>query len=222
MVLGCYYLTTISRGAKGEGSVFGSFEEAKLAYELGAVDLRVEIEVRDQEKGGQRVKTSVGRIIFNDVLPPELRFLNKVIDKAGVKQVVTDCYKLLSHEQTAALLDSIKQLGFCYATKSGTTIAMNDIEVPQSKPKLLEEAEERIAIIENQYHRGLITDDERYNAAVGVWMEATDRITETISQTLDRYGGIYMMATSGAKGNISQIRQMAGMKGLMTDPSGKI
>ena len=155
-------------------------------------------------------------------MPPELRFLNKVIDKATIKQVVTDSYKMLTHEQTAALLDDIKQLGFRYATKSGTTIAMNDIEVPQSKPKLLEEAEERIAIIESQHHRGLITEEERYDAAIGVWIEATDRITETISQTLDRYGGIYMMATSGAKGNISQIRQMAGMKGLMTDPSGKI
>jgi DNA-directed RNA polymerase subunit beta' len=221
MVLGCYYLTTIRSGAQGEGKVFGSFEEAKLAYDLGVVDLRAEIEVREREKE-QRLKTSVGRIIFNDVLPPELRFLNKVIDKAGLKQIVTDCYKLLSHEQTAALLDSVKHLGFHYATRSGTTIAMNDIEVPESKPKLLEEAEERIAIIENQYHRGLITEGERYNAAVEVWMQATDRITETISQTLDRYGGVYMMATSGAKGNISQIRQMAGIRGLMTDPSGKI
>ena len=148
--------------------------------------------------------------------------MNKVVDKATLKQIVTDGYKLLSHEQTAALLDSIKQLGFHYATRSGTTIAMNDIEVPQSKPKLLEEAEERIAIVESQYRRGLITADEKYKAARGIWTEATDRITDTISQTLDRYGGVYMMATSGAKGNISQIRQMAGMKGLMTDPSGKI
>ncbi|MFC2008239.1 DNA-directed RNA polymerase subunit beta' [Chloroflexota bacterium] len=222
MVLGCYYLTSIRPGARGEGSVLGSFEEAKLAYELGAIDLRADIEVRDQEKGGDRVKTSVGRVIFNDILPSELRFLNKIVDKATLKQIVTDGYKLLSHEQTAALLDDIKRLGFHYATKSGTTIAMNDVEVPQSKPKLLEEAEERIAIIENQHRRGLITADERYNAAIGIWTEATDRITDTISQTLDRYGGVYMMATSGAKGNISQIRQMAGMRGLMTDPSGKI
>ncbi len=222
MVLGCYYLTTIKPGTKGEGSVFGSFEEAKLAYELGAIDLRAEIEVRDQEQRGERVKTSVGRIIFNEILPPELRILNKAVDKTGLKQIVTDSYRLLSHEQTAGLLDNIKRVGFHYATKSGTTIAMNDIEVPQSKAKLLEEAEERIAIVENQYRRGLITDDERYNAAVDIWMETTDRITDTISQTLDRYGGVYMMATSGAKGNISQIRQMAGMKGLMTDPSGKI
>jgi len=220
MVLGCYYLTTIRPGAKGEGTTFGSFDEARLACELGAVDLRVEIEVRDRER--QRIKTSVGRILFNSVLPPELGFLNQVIDKSSLKQIVTDCYKLLSNEDTAALLDNLKQLGFHYATKSGTTIAMNDIEVPQSKAKLLQGAEERVAIIESQFNRGLITEDERYNSAISVWMETTDRITDTISDSLDRYGGIYMMATSGAKGNISQIRQMAGMRGLMTDPSGKI
>ncbi|GAH77490.1 unnamed protein product, partial [marine sediment metagenome] len=154
--------------------------------------------------------------------PPELGFYNKIIDKSSLKQIVADCYKLLSNEDTAKVVDSLKQLGFHYATKSGITIAMKDIEVPQAKPKLLEEAEERITIIENQYRRGLITDDERYKSVIGVWMETTEKITETISQTLDRYGGIYMMATSGAKGNISQIRQMAGMRGLMTDPAGRI
>ena len=221
MVLGCYYLTTINPGAKGEGILFGSFEEARLAYELGVIDLGAEIEVRDQKRG-QRLKTSVGRIIFNDVLPLELGFYNKIIDKASLKQIVTDCYKLLSNEDTAVLLDNLKQLGFHYATKSGTTIAMSDIKVPQSKPKLIEEAEERVAIIENQYRRGLITEDEKYNSTIGVWMETTDKITDTISNSLDRYGGVYMMATSGAKGNISQIRQMAGIRGLMTDPSGRI
>ncbi len=222
MVLGCYYLTTIIPGAKGEGAISGSFEEAKLAYELGHIDLRAEIEVRKQQEDGQRIKTSVGRIMFNDVLPPELGFYNKTIDKSILKQIVTDCYKLLSSEDTAEVVDNIKQLGFHYATKSGVTIAMGDIQVPQSKPKLLEEAEERVAIIENQYNRGLITEGEKYNNAIGVWMETTDKISDIISKTLDRYAGIYMMATSGAKGNISQIRQMAGMRGLMTDPSGKI
>ncbi len=222
MVLGCYYLTTIGDKAKGEGTLFGSFEEAELAYELGAVDLRAEIEVRDQKGDGQRVKTSVGRIIFSDVLPPELGFYNKVVDKSGLKQIVADCYKLLSNEDTAAVLDNIKQLGFRYATQSGVTIAKNDIKVPQSKPKLLEEAEERIAIIENQYHRGLITESEKYDGSVGVWMDTTDKVTDTIRDTLDRHGSIYMMSTSGAKGNISQIAQMAGMRGLMTDPSGRI
>ena len=222
MVLGCYYLTTIKPEAKREGTVFGSFEEAKLTYELGAIDLRAEIEVRERQGGEQRIKTSVGRIIFNEVLPLELGFYNKTIDKSALKQIVTDCYKLLSNEDMAVVLDNLKQLGFHYATKSGVTIAMSDIKVPQSKPKLLAEAEERTAIIETQYHRGLITEEEKYDGVVEAWIETTDRITDTISETLDRYGGIYMMATSGAKGNISQIRQMAGMRGLMTNPSGKI
>jgi DNA-directed RNA polymerase subunit beta' len=222
MVLGCYYLTSIRHRAEEEGKVFGSFEEAKLAYEFGIIDLREEIEVRDQERGEQRIKTSVGRLLFNEVLPPEMGFYNKVIDKSTLKQIATDCCHILSDEETGRVLDSIKQLGFYYASESGITIAMNDIEVPQSKTKLLEEAEERIATIESQYHRGLITEDERYNGIVGAWMETTDNITTTISDNLDRYGGIYMMATSGAKGNISQIRQMAGMRGLMTDPAGKI
>ena len=222
MVLGCYYLTTIRPGAEGEGKIFSSFEKARLAYEVGAIDLRAEIEVKDQKTGGQRIKTSAGRIIFNEVLPPELGFYNKIIDKSILKQIVTNCCQLLSDEDMGVLLDNLKQLGFHYATKSGATIAMSDIEVPRSKPKLLEEAEERATIIENQYHRGLITEDERYSGVVGVWTQTTDKITATISDTLDRYGDIYMMATSGAKGNISQIRQLAGMRGLMTNPSGKI
>ena len=222
MVLGCYYLTDIRPSGKGESRIFGSFEEAKLAYDLDVVDLRVEIEVRDQGTDGQRVKTSVGRIIFNDALPGELGFYNKAIDKSTLKQIVTACYKLLSNEDMVAVLDELKKLGFYYATKSGTTVAMGDILVPQSKPKILKEAEEKAAIIEDQYHRGLITEDERYNGVIETWMDTTDKITDAISKSLDRYGGIYLMATSGAKGNISQIRQMAGMRGLMTNPSGKI
>ncbi|MCJ7764277.1 MAG: DNA-directed RNA polymerase subunit beta', partial [Dehalococcoidales bacterium] len=221
MVFGCYYLTVIRPGAKGEGAIFGSFEESKLCYELGAVDLRVEIEI--VQRGGQRIKTSVGRIIFNDALPPELGFYNKPIDKSILKQIVTDCYNLLgTSEGMAMMLDNLKKLGFHYATKSGITIAMSDIKVPSVKPKLLEEAEERTLIIESQYRRGLITEDERYNSVIEVWMETTDRITDAISTSMDKYGSVYMMATSGAKGNISQIRQMAGIRGLMTNPAGKI
>ncbi len=221
MVLGCYYLTTIRHEGKENGKYFGSFEEAKLAYEFGVVDLREEIDVRNKETG-ERVKTSVGRILFNEVLPAELGFFNKIIDKSTLKHIATNCCKLLPDEETGQVLDSIKRLGFHYASKSGITIAMNDIEVPASKTQMLEEAEKRVATIEDQYHRGLITEDERYNGIIGVWMETTDNITNTISDNLDRYGGIYMMATSGAKGNISQIRQMAGLRGLMTDPAGKI
>jgi DNA-directed RNA polymerase subunit beta' len=220
MVLGCYYLTTMRPGVKGEGKFFGSFDEAKLAYELGVVDFRAEIEVRDPN--GQKLKTSVGRLLFNEVLPPQMGFMNRVIDKSSIKRIVSDCSKMLGDEDMARVLDNLKQLGFRFATKSGTTIAMSDIEVPESKPKLLAEAEKKTAEIESQYHRGLITEDERYRAVVSVWTQTTDKITEAIQRSLDRYGGVYMMATSGAKGNISQIRQMAGMRGLMTNPSGRI
>ncbi len=222
IVLGCYYLTTVKEKTKGEGRVLGSFEEAKLAYELASIDLRAEIEVRDESNGGQRLKTSVGRILFNEALPPELGFYNQQIDKSVLKRIVTECSKKLTEEVMAGVLDSIKELGFRYATKSGTSIAMKDMEVPQAKGKLLEEAEERAAIIESQYEKGLIAEDERYAGVVGVWMEATDRIADATFESLDPGGSVYMMATSGAKGNITQIRQMAGMRGLMTNPSGKI
>jgi len=222
MVLGCYYLTNTRPGAMGEGMVFCDFEEAKLAYELGIISLDAEMEVRNKDGDGQRLKTSVGRILFNEVLPPEFRFYNQVMDKAALKRLVLDCYHSLGNIPTVTMLDSLKQLGFEYATKSGTTIAAKDIEVPRDKAKLLEEGDEKIAVIESQFNRGLITEDERYSSAIQVWTETTDKITETISQSLNRYGGVYMMANSGAKGNISQIRQMAGIRGLMTDPAGRI
>ena len=222
IVFGCYYLTTIKPGAKGEGKVFSNAEDAKLTYELGIIDLRAEIEVRDRSTDSEKFKTSVGRLIFNEVLPPEMGYYNKIIDKSALKHIVTECCRLLCDEDVAVILDKFKSLGFRYATKSGITIAMNDIEVPAAKTKILAQSEERIAIIENQYNRGLITEDERYNGVVSIWVETMDKITDAISKGLDRYGNVYMMATSGAKGNISQITQMAGMRGLMTDPSGKI
>ncbi|MFH0846430.1 MAG: DNA-directed RNA polymerase subunit beta', partial [Chloroflexota bacterium] len=221
IVLGCYYLTTVKPGAKGEGKKFRSFEDARLCHDLGIIDLRAEIEVR-QESNGKALKTTVGRIIFNDVLPESLRFRNEAIDKGRLKQIIVECYRVLDSEKMAEVLDKIKAMGFRYATQSGTTIALSDLKVPEIKEKLLEQAEERTAIIENQYRRGLITEDERYNGIIQVWMETTERITQAISSTLDRFGGINLIATSGAKGNISQITQMAGMRGLMTDPSGKI
>lgn len=219
MVLGCYYLTLAWPDARGQGKLFSSFEEAKLAYEAGTVDLGAEIEVRDD---GQRVKTTVGRIFFNDALPQQLRFRNKLMDKSSIKALVSECVRVLGNEGTAAVLDNLKHLGFEYATKSGISIAMNDIEEPPGRADILNEADGLVNSIEDQFSRGFITEDERYENAVQVWMETTDRITDDISGSLDRYGSIYMMATSGAKGNISQMRQMAGMRGLMTDPAGKI
>ena len=221
MVFGCYYLTTIRPKAKGEGRIFADFDEAKLASDLGELDLRAEIEVRDAT--GQRIKTTVGRIFFNDILPKELSFVNKAMDKGSLKRLITDTYQLLgSDEAMASVLDGLKQLGFKYAMRSGISIAMSDVEVPAAKPKLLEQANERISLIESQHQDGLITDEERYSRVIEVWMQITDSITRAISDSMNRQGSVYMMANSGAKGNVSQIRQMAGMRGLMTNPSGKI
>lgn len=221
MVFGCYYLTTLRPGAKGENLVFADFEEAKLANNLGEVDLRAEITVRDPS--GKRIKTSVGRIIFNEIVPKGIPFINKDMDKASLKQLLTTCYKMLkSDEAMSEMLDGLKSLGFKYATRSGISISMGDVEVPAVKSKLLEEANEQTSIIQSQYEKGLITEDERYKGSVDVWMRTTERIKQAISESMNRQGSVYMMAHSGAKGNISQITQMAGMRGLMTNPSGKI
>ncbi|MBI2854499.1 MAG: DNA-directed RNA polymerase subunit beta' [Chloroflexi bacterium] len=221
MVLGCFYMTSARKGGVGEGKRFGNFEEVKLAYDLGVVELGAEI-LAKSPRTGDVLKTTVGRILFNEVLPPELGFYNVEVDKATLKRIVSECHKILGNEGTAEVLDNLKRLGFHFATKSGTTISMSDMEVPAEKAKLLQKAEEERKVIEKQYLRGLITEDERYDKVVQVWTETTNKVKELISTKLDRYGGVYMMATSGAKGNISQITQMAGMRGLMTDPSGRI
>ena len=224
MVLGCYYLTIPKPGARGEGKHFRSFDDARLAYELGIIELGAEIVVRDPSLGsdGGGMTTTAGRIVFNYALPPQLRFCNKTVDKASLRTLVSDCVSVLGNEGAAGVIDRLKGLGFEYATKSGISIAMNDIEEPPQKVKLLQESDEKVRLIEDQFNHGLITEDEKYESTVQVWMEATDKVTDDISNSLDPYGSVYMMATSGAKGNISQIRQMAGMRGLMTDPSGRI
>jgi DNA-directed RNA polymerase subunit beta' len=221
MVFGCYYLTTVRPGGKGENKRFGSFDDAKLAYDLGEIDLRAMIDVRDAT--GKLMHTTVGRIIFNDILPKELGYINEDINKGALKSLIGRSYKMLgSDEGMASMLDGLKELGFKFAMRSGISISMADVEVPGDKPRLIEQAEERAKLLENQHSEGLITDDERYKGIVDVWMQTTDRIKTALSNSMSRQGSVYMMATSGAKGNISQITQMAGMRGLMTNPSGKI
>ena len=229
IVLGCFYMTMIKPGCRGEykggipaQGVYGSFEEAKLAYELRLVDLQARIKVRDPRTDGQFVDTNVGRVIFDEVLPPELPFHNSVMDRKGLKSLVAECHQKLGSEGTAEVVDSIKHVGFTFCTRSGATIAINDIKTPVEKAQLLEEADARIAEIDDQYAMGLITEQERYNASVSIWNETTDKVQTAIQNSLDRYGSVYLMASSGAKGNITQIRQMAGMRGLMSDPSGRI
>lgn len=221
MVLGCYYLTFAKAEAKGEGMLFRSFEDAELAYNLDIIELSAEIEISNNGAEAP-IRTTVGRIIFNSALPDDYGFINDVIDKSGLKRIILKCIKLYGSEEAAIIADNIKQLGFRYATKSGVTISASDIKTPAAKAGVLKKADEIVSQIEDQYYRGLITDDERYNSIVQLWNDTTNEITDIVSQSLDRQGGVYMMATSGAKGNISQIRQMAGMRGLMIDPSGKI
>ena len=219
IVLGCYYLTIPKPGPSEAEGLYSSLEDAKLAYESGVIELGTNIQVR---YNGERLHTTVGRIIFNDGLPPKMRFQNKTMNKSALRTLVSDCVRVIGHEATAAVLDNLKQLGFDYATQSGVSIAMSDIEEPPGKVEILREADQQVGVIEDQYSKGFITEDERYENVVQVWMEATDKIQEDVSKSLDRHGPVYMMASSGARGNISQIRQMAGMRGLMTDPSGKI
>jgi len=221
MVLGCYYMTVIQPQSKGEGKRFGNASEARLAFDVGVIDLRAKIIIKEPETN-ELIETTAGRIIFNEILPSEIGFRNHVMDKGTLKDLVADCTRSLGNQQTSTILDSIKSLGFHYATKAGITIAINDIEAPEAKPAVIGKADSKIKQLEEQFQRGLITDKERYNTAINIWTEASEIMTTLIEENLPDYGGIYLMATSGAKGNIAQIKQMAGMRGLMSDPKGRI
>jgi DNA-directed RNA polymerase subunit beta' len=164
----------------------------------------------------------VGRLIFNEVLPPELRYVNRAVDKKALGNIISESFRLFGSVLTAKVLDGIKELGFKYATQAGITIAVTDIKVPEEKVGILAEADADVEQIEYQHRRGLINDDERYNKVVQVWTKATEDVTEALKDSFDRFNPVYMMATSGARGNIQQIRQLAGMRGLMADPSGRI
>ncbi|PZR98741.1 MAG: DNA-directed RNA polymerase subunit beta', partial [Chloroflexi bacterium] len=249
MVLGCYYLTTHKEGEKGEGSVFSSFDEALQALELKRVSLHARIYVGipqhmlDQDSiqtsagmvsrsdlallpnsnKAYALETTVGRIVFNEVLPDSIPYKNAIQDKGSLRDVVADVYAQFGQERTAQVADEIKRLGFHYATYSGITMSVSDITIPLTKPSILRETEDRVLRIQEQYEEGLITDDERYREAVAAWTEASQEVEAAVTESLDPHGPIYMMSVSGAaKGGFTQVRQIAGMRGLMADPSGKI
>ena len=238
MVLGCFYLTQDRPEKQGEGRIFTDTTEALLAYQHGIIDLQARIEVRlidmdvydnpPPEKPiirakGRRVKTTVGRIIFNEALPERLRYRNYAMKKENLKQVIADCFKEYGRVKTAELADEIKRLGFTYATKCGVTIAISDVKVPTGKQEELAIADAKIAELEEQYRDGLITDHEKYQQTVQAWNEATENVTKMVEATLDPYGSIYTIAKSGAtKAKFQQIRQLSGMRGLMASPSGRI
>jgi DNA-directed RNA polymerase subunit beta' len=254
MVLGCYYMTDIDIKAKGaykpaashdtdgrqaEG-LYGSFEEAKLAFDLGMLELRAPIRVRTEaavagagtleepeldSAGNPKsrfIETTVGRIIFNEVLPDGVAFQNVIMDRPNLRKVVAECYRTMGSEETGEVVDRIKATGFHYATRSGITIAIHEIQVPANKQQLLDEADVKVDELMEQYQMGLITDDERYQETVNIWADTTSQVEKAIKDRMPEYGSLYYMASSGTKGNITQIRQMAGMRGLMTDPNGKV
>ena len=222
MVMGCYYLTEIQEGAHGEGSKFYDFDEARIAHAAELIDLRATIWVSDVAGCDGPMETTLGRLIFNEILPDGVVFRNQLMDRSAIKDLTAELYRNLSNEETAEALDQIKQLGFHYATISGLTIAINDIQVSPKKSAILNEASDLVASYEDQYLSGLMSEEERYNLAVQAWTHASDQTEELVQSELSTYGGIAVMAVSGTKGNISQIKQMAGMRGLMSNPKGKI
>ena len=220
MVLGCYYLTRPKEGDKGEGKFFGSIGEGLLAYENKAVGLHAIVNVRHN---GKWIKnTTVGRIIFSSVLPEGVEFVNDLINKKKLTQIVNHVYLITGNFQTVLFLDRLKELGFRMATVSGVSIAISDVLIPEQKDDILDEAQKEVDEIKNKFDRHILTDGERYNKVIDVWTHATNRVAGSMMDALrqDRGGfnPVYMMADSGARGSQDQIKQLAGMRGLMAKP----
>jgi DNA-directed RNA polymerase subunit beta' len=250
IVLGIYYLTKQKSGARGEGRVFGSPEEALLALDVGEVDLLAGVRVRysgdlldlttvydDQDVlhteiqvvESQLISTTVGRILFNDHLPEGVPFVNGLLKKKGLGQLVQFCYLHFGNQKTVEMVDELKSLGFYYATRAGVSIGIDDMVVPANKGRMVEEARKAQISVEKEYNEGAITPGERYNKVIAIWSDVTERISEEmfremqeIDQSGKEFNPIYMMADSGARGSKQQMRQLAGMRGLMAKPSGEI
>ena len=236
MVLGVYYLMLMHDGLKGEGSTFGTLEEVEMAYELGYVDVHAKINLytetyfkedgkryADEKPRKRMIETSPGRVLFNLVLPPEMRFTNHELDKGGVNRLIHRVYRLLGDEVTIKLVDNVKNIGFKYATVSGTTMAVADLTIPEEREEILSSARLRVDEIDRQYRRGLLTEDEQYQRTIEQWNNAKDSVEKAVRNVIDPAGPIAMMALSGAgKGGFGPITQLAGMRGLMADPSGRI
>lgn len=240
MVIGAYYLTMKREGEKGEGKVFTGPDEVIMAYQSGDIGLHASAKMRvtkeiDGKKVSKLIDITPGRVIFNEAIPQDLGFKDRtdpeemfelevdcVVDKKVLGEIVDRCYRKYGNTGTAIMLDKIKELGFHFSTKGAITISISDIVVPKEKDKLLEEADNEVMKIERQYKRGLISEEERYERVISVWNETTDKVTKALMNTLDSFNPIYMMAVSGARGSINQIRQLAGMRGLMANPAGRI
>lgn len=235
MVLGVYYLTMDdNRDADQYHRVFGDMDEVELAYSLGQVDIHTRITMlvttwfdeqdnRLEKPVTQRIKTTVGRVIFNSVLPKEVRFVNQVLDKGGVKDLIANVYEICGQEVTTEVADRVKDIGFEYAMRSGSTIAVADITIPSSKAEILEKAQQEVESINKSFRRGLLTEQERNERIIEVWQETTKVVARAVKEAMDPNGNLSTMANSGAtKGGFGPISQLAGMRGLMADPAGRI
>ncbi|MDU6572467.1 MAG: DNA-directed RNA polymerase subunit beta' [Veillonella sp.] len=234
MILGTYYLTVVREDTRDKAKTFATYDEVMLAYDSHVIGLQDILYIRLPEHG--RVETTAGRLIFNNALFPELwqyeqkedgtYTLGKVMDKKTVGKLVDQCFQLFGNEKTAELLDRIKSLGYSFARRAGMTVAIADIKVPEEKFDLLDTAEQEVEKVSRLYRRGLITEEERYRKTIQLWTKATEDVTDAMMDNMardkDGFNPVYMMAISGARGNKQQIRQLAGMRGLMADPSGRI
>lgn len=237
MVLGSYYLTLDRKDKlKGDGSIYRNFDEMFHAYESGFLHLQSHVSVRryidENDKRGKIVPSTVGRFIVNEFIPQDLGFVNRdedkysleidqVVDKKLLGKIIEKTYKKHGNIKTAELLDNIKATGYHYSTIGAVSISMGDVEIPDTKPELLANAEKEVAKYEKAFRRGLISDEERYEKVIEIWNKATDDLTDDVMDGFDALNNIYIMADSGARGSKNQIRQLAGMRGLMASPSGR-
>ncbi|WP_313758903.1 DNA-directed RNA polymerase subunit beta' [Tissierella sp.] len=235
MVLGAYYLSLESPGEPGEGMIFKDFDEMLHAYYNGSVGLHAKVKVRmrlDENDKGHLVESTVGRFILNEHLPQDLGFVDRtkdkyslevdiVVNKKTLGNIIEKCFRKHGNAVTATVLDHIKETGFHYSTIGAISISMGDIFVPESKPELLAKAQEQVDKFERSYRRGLISDDERYEKVIEIWNKTTDDLTDILMDGLDPMNNIYIMSLSGARGSVNQIRQLAGMRGLMASASGR-
>jgi DNA-directed RNA polymerase subunit beta' len=239
MILGTYYLTVTYDGKKGEGMVFKDFEEAHMAYANHDIDIHAKIKVRvskviDGVEKHKLIDTTIGRIIFNEIIPQDLGYVDRtdpnemfnleigfVVGSKNVGDIISRTIERHDLSRTAQLLDDIKSLGYKYSTLAGITFSVSDVVVPDTKPQLLQEAEEKVDTITKQYRRGLLSDKERHAAVEKVWLSTTEQVGNDMIKHFTEENPIYIMATSGARGNIKQLRQVAGMRGLLADTSGK-
>ncbi|GAB4426733.1 MAG: hypothetical protein Kow002_15920 [Anaerolineales bacterium] len=235
MVLGIYYLTMPHQaGHKGDGRAFADMDEVDMAYQLGQVDIHTEIKIKVQtwyDEEGSRlpepetrvIDTTVGRVLFNRILPEEVQFINEKLDKGGVKDLIADVYELVGPEITTIVADRIKSMGFEFAMRSGTTLAVGDITIPPERAEIIQDALAQVESVQRDFRRGLLTEQEKNEREIEIWQETTDKVASAVKNHMDPDGNLSTMATSGAtKGGFSTISQLAGMRGLMADPSGRI